>query len=242
LANLHFLRYAGLAAVLLILLVGGLIVSIKIGGGGDLHNMDAYMVALGLVAAYFLIQRVGTEAAASPAFEAVTWPWIALMLVVPVGFSLSRILPPIRYDPAQAAKDLSALRQTVQSYSKSGEVLFIYERHLLTFGMIPDVPMVQDYEVIPLMEMAISDNQSYLHRFQEDLKNHRFVAIVARKQNLDTASGDFAEESDRWNLLVAVPLLCEYRPVLTLQSSNLQVFIPRAVPECPISSSPQEQP
>lgn len=242
LTHLHFLRYSGLAAVLLILLVGGLIVSIKIGGGGDLHNMDAYIVALGLVAAYFLIGRVETEAASSPAFEAVTWPWIALMLVVPVGFSLWRILPPIRYDPTQAAKDLSTLRQTVQSYSKSGEVLFIYERHLLTFGMIPDVPIVQDYEVIPLMEMAISGNQTYLHRFQEDLKSHRFAAIVARKQNLDAASGDFAEESDRWNLLVAVPLLCEYQPVLTLQSSNVQVFVPRAVPECPISSSLQGQP
>lgn len=242
LTDLHFLRRFGLVAVLLILLAGGLIVSVKIGGGGDLHNMDAYMVALGLVAAYFLTQRVEVEAAFPSAFEAVTWFLIALMLVLPVGFSLSRILPPIRYDPAQAAKDLSALRQTVQSYSKSGEVLFIYERHLLTFGMIPNVPIVQDYEVIPLMEMAISGNQSYLHRFEGDLKSHRFAAIVARKQNLDATSGDFAEESDRWNLLVAVPLLCEYQPILTLQSSNIQVFVPRAVPECPLSSSPQGQP
>ncbi len=242
LADLHFLRWFGLAAVLAVLLAGGLIVSIKIGGGGDLHNMDAYLVALALVTAYFLIQRVEAEPASSPAFGAVTWPWVAFLLILPVGFSLWRILPPLHYDRAQAAKDLSTLSQTVQSYSKSGEVLFIYERHLLTFGMIPNVPIVQDYEVIPLMEMAISGNQSYLHRFAQDLKDHRFAAIVARRQNLDSASGDFAEESDRWNLLVAVPLLCEYQPVLTLQSSNVQVFVPRAVPECPLSASPQGQP
>ncbi len=122
----------------------------------------------------------------------------------------------------------------MQSYSKSGPVLFIYERHLLTFGMIPNVPIVQDYEVIPLMEMAISGNQAYLNRFYQDLQNHRFVAIVATKQNLDANSGDFAEESALWNQRVAYHLLCEYQPILTLQSSNVQVFVPRAAPECPV--------
>ena len=234
LKNLHPLRWLGLLAMLLILFVGGLVVSSKIGGGGDLHNMDAFMVMLALIAAYFVTQRVETESASASKFEAVTWPLIALMLVVPVAFSLSRVVPPIQYNETQAAQDLSALSQTVQSYSKSGPVLFIYERHLLTFDMIPNVPIVQDYEVIALMEMAISDNQPYLNRFYQDLQNHRFAAIVATKQNLDAHSGDFAEESAMWNERVAYHLLCEYQPILTLQSSNVQVFVPRVTPECPV--------
>ncbi|MCL4531138.1 MAG: hypothetical protein M1282_17235, partial [Chloroflexi bacterium] len=129
-----------------------------------------------------------------------------------------------------------------QTYSKSGEVLFMYERHLLTFDMIPNVPIVQDYEVIPLMEMTISGNQPYLDKFYADLKTHRFAAIVATKQNLDANSGDFAEESALWNQLVAYHLLCEYEPTLTLESSNIQVFVPRAMPECPPSSSVPGQP
>lgn len=233
LADLHALRWLGLAGMLLALFFGGLIVSSKIGGGGDLHNMDAYMVMLALFAGYFMSQRVEPVAASAPVFEAVSWPVLVSMLVVPLGFSLARLVPPIQYDKTQAAQDLSALRQTVQSYSRSGEVLFIYERHLLTFGMIPNVPIVQDYEVIPLMEMAISGNQPYLDRFYADLQHHRFAAIVVTKQNPAGSSLDFAEESAIWNRSVAYPLLCQYEPVLTLYSSNIQVLVPRSSPECP---------
>jgi len=240
--NLHFLRSSGLLLMLAALLGGGLVVSAKIGGGGDLHNMDAYMAMLALIVAYFVAERVETESAQSPRFEAVAWPFVALMLIVPLAFSFSRIVPPIQYDRVQANKDLSTLRATVQSYSKSGEVLFMYERHLLTFGMIPNVPVAQEYEVIPLMEMAISGNQPYLNKFYADLKSHRFTAIVATKQNLDANSGDFAEESALWNKLVAYPLLCEYAPTLTLVSSNIQVLVPRVVRECPPSSSAPGQP
>jgi hypothetical protein len=130
------------------------------------------------------------------------------------------------------------LREAVTSYSQEGEVLFIYERHLLTFGMIPNVPLVPDYEVLTLNEMALSGNQSYLDQFRSDLKNHRFAAIVARKQNFEVLGGDFIEENNAWNEQVGYDLACEYEPVLTIDSSNIQVFAPRAVPECPILIEP----
>jgi hypothetical protein len=230
---LHPIRWFGLLAMLVILLVGGLIVSTKIGGGGDLHNMDAYIVLLGLITAYFLGNEVVSEATAPAIFPVVQWPLLALLFIVPVSFSLSRITLPIRYDRAQASEDLSVLRNTVQSYSQQGPVLFIYERHLLTFGMIPDVPVVPEYEVVTLTEMAISGNRPYIDKFYKDLHDHRFAAIVARKQNLDAFTGDFAEESETWNHLIASRLLCEYEPVLTLNSSNIQVFVPRAKSQCP---------
>ncbi|MCE9646970.1 MAG: hypothetical protein K8S20_13295 [Chloroflexi bacterium] len=232
--SLHPLRWAGLAAMTAILLGGGLVVSTKIGGGGDLHNMDAYIVLLGLITAYFINDRIGSESAPMPSGTVHhSLIHMNLLLIIPVVFSLSRVVPPVRYDQAQASHDLATLRNTVQSYSAKGPVLFIYERHLLTFGMIPKVPIVQDYEVITLTEMAISGNLPYLERFYSDLENHRFAAIVARKQNLDANAGDFAEESNVWNQSVAYQLLCEYEPVLTLDSSNIQVFVPRNAPECP---------
>jgi hypothetical protein len=118
----------------------------------------------------------------------------------------------------------------VEIYSQSGEVLFMYERHLLTFGMVPKLPMVADYEVLTLMEMAISGNETYLRRFYEDLERHRFAAIAAHPQNLGVETGDFIEENDAWNRLVAQPLLCQYKPALTLDYSNVQILIPRARP------------
>ena len=201
-------------------------------GGGDLHNMDAYMVMLALVGVYFFGERVEAETTTVSRFEAVTWPILALMLIVPFGFSISRVTPPFTYNKVNAAEDLHVLRDTVESYSKSGEVLFIYERQLLTFGMIPNVPVVPEDEVVSLMEMAISGNQPYLNKFYSDLASHRFAAIVAHKQNLGVETGDFIEESNVWTRLVAQPLLCQYKPVLTLTFTNIQVFVPRARP-CP---------
>jgi len=233
---LHPIRWLGVFALLVILLGGGLVVSTKIGGGGDLHNMDAFIVLVGFITIYFLSDLVEAESDPLPALPMELSLVITFLLITPVVFSISHLALPVRYDRAQASSDLLALREAVQSYSKKGEVLFIYERHLLTFGMIPNVPIVPEYEVISLTEMAISGNQTYLNNFYRDLHNHRFSALVARKQNLDANAGDFAEESNAWNQLVAYPLLCEYEPILTLNSSNIQVFIPRDTPDCPVLS------
>ena len=106
----------------------------------------------------------------------------------------------------------------------------MYQRQLLTFGMIPGVKLVPEDEVVSLMEMAISGNKPYLDKFYADLADHRFAAIVAHKQNLGVETGYFIEESNVWTRLVAQPLLCQYKPVLTLTFSNIQVFVPRAKP------------
>ncbi len=44
--GLHPVRWLGLAGALAVLFAGGLVVSAKIGGGGNLHNLDAYLVLL----------------------------------------------------------------------------------------------------------------------------------------------------------------------------------------------------
>jgi hypothetical protein len=80
--------------------------------------------------------------------------------------------------------------------------------------------------------MAISGNKEYLNKYYSDLASHRFAAIVATRQNLGVETGDFIEESNAWNTLVAQPLLCQYKPAVTLTFSNIQVFIPRTKP-CP---------
>lgn len=239
--RIHPLRQLILAGILGTLLVGGAIVSTKIGGGGDLHNMDAFMLVLGVIAAYWMAGRVVDDSGARlPA--GISWPLLAFLLVVPVGFSLMRFAPPIRYERGEAAAELAALQEAVQSAGGPGEVLFIYERHLLTFGLIRDVPLVPDYEVVTLQEMVISGNQPYLQAFYEDLEEHRFKAIVTHRQNLDATSTDFGEESTMWNQLALYPLLCEYEPTLTLELSNVWVLTPRAARECPAFQSNPDLP
>jgi hypothetical protein len=232
LSQLHPVRWLGLAGMLLILLVGGLVVSTKIGGGGDLHNMDAYIVLLGLAGAYLICGQVAIESQPEGALISAPYSLILWMLFVPVAFSILRIGSPYSYDAAKTAADVSSLGREVEAYGKSGEVLFMYERQLLTFGLVPRVPLVADYEVVTLMEMAISGNRPYLQQFYSDLASHRFSAIVAHPQNLGVETGDFIEESNAWNRFVGQPLLCQYKPALTLDYSNVQVLVPRARP-CP---------
>ena len=149
-----------------------------------------------------------------------------------MAFAILRIGAPFTYEANKSDADLSAIGAAIQNYSQSGEILFMYERQLLTFGMIPRVPLVQEDEVVSLMEMAISGNEPYLEQFYRDLASHRFAAIVAHPQNLGVETGDFIEESDVWNRLVAQPMLCQYKPALTLAYSHVQILVPRARP-CP---------
>ncbi|MBI5352959.1 MAG: hypothetical protein HZB50_10005 [Chloroflexi bacterium] len=231
--SFHPLRWLGISAMLVILLVGGLIVSTKIGGGGDLHNLDAYIVLLGVLTMYFMNGRVEAESTPLPPLK-LDLPYVmGLFLIIPVALSFSRVVPPVQYNHQKAADDLQKLRMTVQAYSQKGEVLFINERHLLTFDLIPGVPIVSEYEVVSLMEMAISGNQPYLDKFHQDLQSHRFAAIVARQQRLRVQAGDFAEEAIAWNQQVGYQLLCEYEPILTLTSADIQVLIPREKTKCP---------
>ena len=50
---LHTLRWSGLFLMIGVLFAGSLVVSVKIGGGGDLHNMDAYAILIGSCGSLF---------------------------------------------------------------------------------------------------------------------------------------------------------------------------------------------
>ena len=230
--GMHTLREIGLGLILLILGAGGLVVSTKIGGGGDLHNMDAYLVVLAILGAYELWGGAEIEAPIRAERRIAPWSVTAALALVPVAFALLRLGGPFSYDATRANADLATLAQEVRTYGKGGEVLFMYERHLQTFGLVPRVPMIADYEVVTLMEMAISGNRTYLNKYYDDLRTHRFAAIVAHPQNLGVETGDFIEENDAWNRLVGQPLLCQYKPAITLDYSKIQVLVPRARP-CP---------
>ena len=85
--TLHSLRLAGIFTALVILLLGGLVVSIKIGGGSDLHNMDAYFVMLMLIGGYFHFRCWTPENPVElPASKNLLVPVLAIIL--PIWFIL----------------------------------------------------------------------------------------------------------------------------------------------------------
>ncbi len=225
--NWHPIRMIGLGSILLVLLGGGMVVSVKIGGGGDLHNMDAYLMMLGVVAAMVFWQRAVPDSPSVPASP----PWFAaaLAVIVPVYFALQSFNPvPV----LRSAYDEFVVRE-IRTYLKSAaaqgqDSLLITQRQLVTFGEV-DIPLVPEYEVVTLMEMAMSRNEKYLGQFYHDLSEHRFAYIVVSPLFLGYkgAESPFGEENDVWVRYVARPLDCMYQPLDTFEDSQVQILVPR---------------
>jgi hypothetical protein len=229
--QLHWIRHLGLWSILTLFFVGGLIVSTKIGGGGDLHNMDTYAVITALIGTYFLFGKVSGESGASE-WGQISWLVIAAGLLIPLAFILPALAPLESFDPKTSQKNLKDLTTFVEQSARQGPVLFINERHLVTFGDVK-VPLIPDYEAVTLMEMAMSGNRQYLDKFYSDLKNHRFSAIVTDKQNLVLKDeGSFANENNVWNMHVGSALLCYYESARIFDDvyGMIEIYVPRIDP------------
>ena len=229
---LHPLRWLALLALLGVLFMGGLAVSTKIGGGGDLHNMDAFLVMFALIATSFFAESVAAEDRSNPAWGQIHWSVTVAVLLVPLGFALPQIGSIHSYDHVSVERDLRKIQQAAtDATTNGGEVLFITERQLLTFGELKNIPFTPDYEQIELMEMAMSGNRAYLENYYADLRTHRFAIIIAEEQKyVQKKDGAFVEEDNAWVRYVGAPLLCEYKPLESLALANLQIFVPRPNP------------
>ena len=255
LGNLHPLaggfpaRRAGLLSMLVLLFAGGLVVSVKIGGGGDLHNMDAYAVFVSLLAAYCVGSKVHLPYHPATFSQTNTqtdetesgrkwgmWPVTAIALLIPLIFLIPALSPFPQFNDKSNQATLTQLKTLTEQAKKKGPVLFINERHLVTFKQIR-VALVPEYEAVTLMEMAMSNNQPYLQQFYADLKNHRFAAIVSGKQNVGMKEeGSFSDESNIWNTRVSPYILCYYEPAAELEAdeSKIEFYVPRTTPGiCP---------
>ena len=236
-SSLHPLRWLVLLALLTVIFLGGLAVSTKIGGGGDLHNMDAFLVMLALITSSFFAERVVGDEQSNPAWGQIRWPVTAAALLIPLGFALPQIGFTHSYDHLSVEKDIQKLQQVAsEAINNGGEVLFVTERQLLTFDELKNIPLTPDYEQIELMEMAMSGNREYLELYYADLHVHRFAIIIAEDQKYtQRKSGAFIEEDNAWVRYVGVPLLCEYKPLESLALANMQIFVPRSNPSSCIS-------
>jgi len=234
--RLHPIRWAGILSMLAVLFAGGLVVSVKIGGGGDLHNMDGFAVLLSVVAALFIGGQARAESAAGDARVQVqpSWPVMALATLIPLFFLIPMLEPRPVYDQALNQARFEELKTLAEG--ADGPVLFINERHFVTFGDI-DVALVPDYENVTLMEMAMSKNQQVLGQFYADLREHRFAMIVARRQNLlIQEEGGFVEENNVWNTRISPYILCNYEELMLIEPSHsrLAIYVPRTeIGTCP---------
>jgi hypothetical protein len=221
---------------LLVLFVGGLVVSMKIGGGADIHNMDAYVVLLLVIAGYLLFGARHAQQAAQPV-RAYPWAIIALLVLVPAWFSVLDKASFWQYDPASSQATLAGLQQEVdQVNSQGGEILFITQRHLISMHMLKGVTLVPEYEREELMEMAMAQNTAYLQVFRADLQKHRFAAIVVDPLRYNFVGDEEAmgAENNAWTRYIVKNILCFYREGPSYPDDHIAIYVPQTgAQQCP---------
>ncbi|GAB4578783.1 MAG: hypothetical protein Fur0022_15200 [Anaerolineales bacterium] len=238
---IHPIRWLGIAGAMGVFFAGGLVVSAKIGGGSNLHNMDGYLALLLVAVLYAIFGQVkfepGSSALPKPAFGT-SEVWVAVFVVlIPIFFALE-VGRSYDYDwmatPNKVRNALESIQEMVaEATANGGEVLFISERQLLTFGLV-EAELVENYEKIFLMEMAMANHPGYLGQFEEDLRNQRFALIVTVpvQANVQDMEDEFGEENNAWVTHVNIPLACYYQQKDRLKEVRVEVLEPREGGEC----------
>lgn len=229
---IHPLRVGLLIAALVALFAGGLLVSLKIGGGADLHNMDAYFVLLLIVVSSLVFSKYLREDGALPQPMQLHW-LVVFALCIPL------VLPQVQsnialargFDETRTRSVLSNLQERVDHVNaQGGEVLFITQRHLIAMGMLKNVTLIPEYEREDLMEMAMADNVPYLLKFRSDIENQRFALIIVDplRPVIMSSERSFAEENNVWVRRVATVVMCNYQEDAIFPEDGIALYVPQS--------------
>ena len=237
LTDWHPIRLIFIFAALLVLFVGGIVVSLKIGGGANLHNMDAYLSLLLIVLAYLVFARYKSESGED--VKPVLLPWFVavLLMLMPVWAWTQFNLGIRTYDAERTQSVLTELQRRVDDVNaQGGEILFITQRQLISMHMLQGVTLVPEYEREDLMEMAMGNNVLYLDQFGDDMENQRFALIVVDPLNYKIMAADrsFAEENNVWVRRVMKRILCNYREEVVFSEDEIALYVPQeGARQCP---------
>ena len=244
-------------APLLAFLGVGLYISTKIGGGGDLHNMDMFLIGLVFTAVIAWQKGGGGWITVDQNIE-VSPVWVKLTLVLLLALPGFQYLPQMRsFSPVEEIRSLVTLTDSDEkslelrpsreltedalktireeialAQSQNGEVLFMDQRQLLTFGYIKNVPFIPEYEKKMLMEQSLNSNAEYFQEFYDDLAKHRFALIISDplRNPIKDSSYQFGEENNAWVKWVSNPVLCYYDQKIILKEVGVQLLVPKTGP------------
>jgi len=217
----------------------GLIASAKIGGGSNLHNIDMFWITLVLIGAWAWKEVIPQFPLSAKLRNGLIF-LLSFVLVLPAAYEI-QYGSKLTFPPAGIVEStLQGIQATVNVDLRYGEVLFMDQRQLLTFGYIKNVPLVGDYEKKYMMDEALTGDSVYFQTFYRDLARKRFSLIVSEPLEtfLQRPGEIFGDEGDDFVKWVSIPVLCYYQPIATFREAGVQLLEPRPVPlndpqQCP---------
>jgi hypothetical protein len=234
----HPIRLFLIFAALFVLFLGGLVVSLKIGGGANLHNMDAYFSLLLIVIAYFVFARYQPESGGVAQSVSLHWLLVLALIAMP-AWSYLQFNIGLRGtgDSARTQDVMTAIQgQIDRANAQGGEILFITQRHLISMHMLDGVTLVPEYEREDLMEIAMANDLRHIQTFREDMEDQRFALIVVDPLNYNILSRQrsFAEENNVWVTRIMKHILCNYREEAVFPADEIALYVPQdGARQCP---------
>lgn len=254
--SLNIWQKLAIIGPLLAFLAVGLVASTKIGGGGDLHNMDMFLIGMAftvfmawlnggretvlndempnwvrgtLIVALILPALTPARQLRSYNYGDETQTLLVLTDKTPIEAKSFDMLP----DSATVNTALTEIQEAVDEYQTSGDVLFMDQRQLLTFRYIQEEKFIPEYEKKVLMNEALSTNYEYYSSFYNDITNQRFSLIITEplRTPLKDSSFEFGEENNAWVEWVSIPVLCYYQEIQTYKDINVMLLVPKPVPD-----------
>jgi hypothetical protein len=211
-----------LAIELIALFLGGLLVSTKIGGGSDIHNLDAFGILLLIITLTSLFGKI-----AAPALP---WPIALGLVAMPLFFSVGSLPSFQPNNPPAWQTTLQAIQAAVDADNTAGKpTLFISQRQLISLGLIRNVDLDPLYDREDLMEMAMSGNQQYLNVFAQKLATQTYGAIIVDPLSFTykgTADAMGAEHN-AWTKSVIRPILCNYQLSQSFSEAKVAIYLPQ---------------
>lgn len=227
--KLNAWQQVGLFGVLGALMLAGVVISLKIGGGGDLHNLDMFLISVVLAVA-MAWERGGYRWLRNPGGQPAGIRLVLLLAVAIPAFMPWIDAQPLELPPQDKVDWTMELLQSETSRvaAEGGEILLMDQRQLLTFGYLGDIPLVPEYEKKLVMDRAMSSNRAYFENFYADIASQRFDLIVTDPQRIRYADDDegWGAENDTWVEWVTRPLLCYYEPMYTIKKTGVWILAP----------------
>jgi hypothetical protein len=162
-----------LTASLVGFFVVGAVVSVKIGGGSNLHNMDMFLLTLFIIIGIFwkngLAEWFETE------IKTTNWASIlVLFLLVYQNVQYIKSAMPISL-PSDAVVEnaLDSIQSSVDDFKNNGDVLFIDQGNCSLLVKSKMLILSGNMKKSLLMNEALSNDQDYFNSFYQDLRSQK---------------------------------------------------------------------